>query len=134
MRARTVLSAVVLLLAAAAGAKAADVRHFSFAYDQPHTTAYGIAADTFGKKLEELSKGAMVIDQLPGSRKSPFFASAGLTRVSRRSGIQKSGAKPGAIPINSFGSTPTTVTGKSPRTIFCPTIAWSPPRWLCQKR
>jgi tripartite ATP-independent transporter DctP family solute receptor len=68
MRARTVLSAFVVLLAAAAAAKAADVRHFSFAYDQPHTTAYGIAADTFGKKLEELSKGTLVIDQFPGAQ------------------------------------------------------------------
>src|SRR5437588_3426685 len=64
-------SRVACLLAAALGAPgawAADARHFSFAYDQPHTTAYGIAADTFGKKLEELSKGTLVIDQFPGAQ------------------------------------------------------------------
>src|SRR3984893_18069325 len=63
---------VMLSFAAAASmasvASAADVRHFSFAYDQPHTTAYGIAGDTFAKKLEELSKGTMVIDQFPGAQ------------------------------------------------------------------
>ena len=50
MRCKTMLFAVALFgVAAAAGTTtmAADVRHFSFAYDQPHTTAYGIAADTF---------------------------------------------------------------------------------------
>ncbi|MBV9553715.1 MAG: TRAP transporter substrate-binding protein [Alphaproteobacteria bacterium] len=52
----------------AAAAAAADVRHFSFAYDQPHTTAYGIAGDTFADKLNELSHGTMVIDQFPGAQ------------------------------------------------------------------
>ena len=49
-------------------ASAADARHFSLGYDQPRTTGYGIAADIFGKKLEELSKGAMLIDQFPGAQ------------------------------------------------------------------
>jgi len=49
-------------------APAAEVRHFSFAYDQPHSTGYGIAADTFSDKLGELSKGSMVIDQFPGAQ------------------------------------------------------------------
>jgi tripartite ATP-independent transporter DctP family solute receptor len=49
-------------------ASAADAHHYSLGYDQPHTTGYGIAADIFGKKLEELSKGAMVIDQFPGAQ------------------------------------------------------------------
>ena len=49
-------------------ARAADVRHFSFGYDQPRTTGYGIAADIFGQKLEALSKGTMVIDQFPGAQ------------------------------------------------------------------
>ena len=52
----------------AASASAADTRHYSFAYDQPHGTGYGIAADTFGDKLSELSHGAMVIDQFPGAQ------------------------------------------------------------------
>ena len=43
-------------------------RHFSFGYDQPHTTAYGFAADTFAAKLKELSNGAMIIDQFPGAQ------------------------------------------------------------------
>ena len=30
-------------------------RQFSFAYDQPPTTAYGIAANIFDAKLKELS-------------------------------------------------------------------------------
>jgi TRAP-type transport system periplasmic protein len=51
----------------AGGADAAE-RHFSFGYDQPHTTAYGFAADTFANKLKELSNGAMIIDQFPGGQ------------------------------------------------------------------
>jgi len=50
------------------GAQAADVRHFSFAYDQPKTTAYGIAGDTFADKLAELSHGTLVVDQFPGAQ------------------------------------------------------------------
>ena len=56
------------LAAALAGPGAAEERHFSFAYDQPHTTAYGIAADLFADKLKTLSKGTMVIDQFPGAQ------------------------------------------------------------------
>ena len=68
MRARTVLMALFPLVAAAMAAKADEPRHFSFAYDQPHTTAYGIAGDTFAAKLAEISKGALVIDQFPGAQ------------------------------------------------------------------
>jgi TRAP-type transport system periplasmic protein len=68
MRARSVLAALVLLLAIATAAQAAETRRFSFAYDQPHTTAYGIAGDTFAKKLEELSRGTMLVDQFPGAQ------------------------------------------------------------------
>jgi TRAP-type transport system periplasmic protein len=68
MRARSVLAAFVLLLAIATAAQAAETRRFSFAYDQPHTTAYGIAGDTFAKKLEELSRGTMLVDQFPGAQ------------------------------------------------------------------
>jgi TRAP-type transport system periplasmic protein len=49
-------------------ALAADVHHYSFAYDQPHTTGYGIAADLFNAKLSEVSHGAMLIDQFPGAQ------------------------------------------------------------------
>ena len=70
MRSNTILMATVLFFAMAAsiGAQAAEPRHFSFAYDQPHTTAYGIAADTFANKLQELSNGTMIIDQFPGAQ------------------------------------------------------------------
>jgi TRAP-type C4-dicarboxylate transport system substrate-binding protein len=70
MRGNTILMTIVLFFAAAASivAQAAEPRHFSFAYDQPHTTAYGIAADTFANKLQELSNGALIIDQLPGAQ------------------------------------------------------------------
>jgi TRAP-type transport system periplasmic protein len=67
MRAR-LLMALVPLLTAAMAAQAADVRHFTFGYDQPHTTAYGYAADVFAAKLKELSNGQMIIDQFPGAQ------------------------------------------------------------------
>src|SRR5437763_15221720 len=55
---------------AALGLAPADAaeRHFSFAYDQPHTTAYGYAADVFGAKLKEASGGTLIIDQFPGAQ------------------------------------------------------------------
>ena len=49
-------------------ARADDARHFSFAYDQPHSTGYGIAADLFNNKLMEMSRGSMAIDQFPGAQ------------------------------------------------------------------
>ncbi len=49
-------------------AEAADARHFSFGYDQPHTTGYGIAGDIFMNKVAELSKGTLAIDQFPGAQ------------------------------------------------------------------
>src|SRR5437868_2147417 len=51
----------------ASGATAQN-RTFSFAYDQPNTTAYGIAANIFDAKLKELSKGTMSINQFPGAQ------------------------------------------------------------------
>jgi tripartite ATP-independent transporter DctP family solute receptor len=47
---------------------AADARHYSLGYDQPHTTGYGVGADLFAAKLSELSKGTMEIDQFPGAQ------------------------------------------------------------------
>ena len=55
-------------LTGARSAGAADAKHYSFGYDQPNTTAYGLGADLFGAKLAELSKGTMVIDQFPGAQ------------------------------------------------------------------
>src|SRR5678816_1778163 len=66
---RTALS--VSLLAAgvlAAGQATAQNRTFSFAYDQPPTTAYVIAANIFDAKLKELSGGKMSINQFPGGQ------------------------------------------------------------------
>jgi TRAP-type transport system periplasmic protein len=60
--------ALVAMLVSAVGARADDVRRFSFAYDQPKTTAYGIAGDTFAAKLNELSHGTMMVDQFPGAQ------------------------------------------------------------------
>src|SRR5260370_913075 len=71
MRCKTIVTAIPLCLVAVLActpAGAAEVRHFSFAYDQPHTTAYGIAADTFANKLAEVSNGTMIIDQFPGAQ------------------------------------------------------------------
>jgi tripartite ATP-independent transporter DctP family solute receptor len=67
---QSIVTGILSLFAAASvtAASAADARHFSFAYDQPHTTAYGIAGDTFATKLAELSHGTMLIDQFPGAQ------------------------------------------------------------------
>ena len=65
---RSAALAAALLGFAAGGASAADAKHYSFGYDQPHTTAYGIAADLFDAKLKELSHGTMTIDQFPGGQ------------------------------------------------------------------
>jgi tripartite ATP-independent transporter DctP family solute receptor len=58
------LGAAALMLPAAASAQ----RQFSFAYDQPNTTAYGIAANIFDQKLKELSGGKLSINQFPGAQ------------------------------------------------------------------
>ena len=70
---RTVLSTLrmlafgVLSLAASLAFGQAP-RQFSFAYDQPPTTAYGIAGTIFDAKLKELSGGKMSINQFPGGQ------------------------------------------------------------------
>jgi tripartite ATP-independent transporter DctP family solute receptor len=63
-----VLCAFGAVAVVATGARAADVKHYSLGYDQPHTTAYGVGADIFAGKLSELSNGTMVIDQFPGAQ------------------------------------------------------------------
>ncbi|MFZ2006261.1 MAG: TRAP transporter substrate-binding protein DctP [Stellaceae bacterium] len=71
MNRHSVIVGILSFFAAASiadGAWADDVRHFSFAYDQPHTTAYGVAGDTFAAKLAELTHNTMVIDQFPGAQ------------------------------------------------------------------
>jgi tripartite ATP-independent transporter DctP family solute receptor len=61
-------SLAMLLAATAFSAAQAETRHFTFGYDQPHTTGYGIVGDMFNAKLSELSHGTMVIDQFPGAQ------------------------------------------------------------------
>src|SRR5690349_10933991 len=67
---RAFAATVVLMLAvfAPAAAQAQATRQFSFAYDQPTTTAYGIAANIFDAKLKELSGGKLSINQFPGGQ------------------------------------------------------------------
>jgi len=48
-------------------ARAADPRTFTFGYDQPRDTAYGFFADTFSKKLAEISKGTLAVRQFPSA-------------------------------------------------------------------
>jgi tripartite ATP-independent transporter DctP family solute receptor len=66
---RRMLAALALGAAAlAVPTDASAQRQFSFAYDQPRTTAYGIAADIFDAKLKELSGGKLSINQFPGAQ------------------------------------------------------------------
>ena len=66
---RSVLAALALGAAALTlPTDASAQKKYTFGYDQPHTTAYGIAADMFNAKLMELSKGTMGIDQFPGAQ------------------------------------------------------------------
>jgi TRAP-type transport system periplasmic protein len=48
--------------------EAAAQRKFSFAYDQPTTTAYGLAANIFDEKLKQMSGGKLSINQFPGAQ------------------------------------------------------------------
>jgi tripartite ATP-independent transporter DctP family solute receptor len=50
------------------GPALAQTKQLSFAYDQPKTSAYAFGADTFGKRLSELSKGTMAVNQYPGAQ------------------------------------------------------------------
>ena len=63
---RVVAFGLLSLATTLSGAQAA--RQFSFAYDQPPTTAYGIAGNIFDAKLKELSGGKMSINQFPGAQ------------------------------------------------------------------
>jgi tripartite ATP-independent transporter DctP family solute receptor len=63
------LSGVALCAGLAlAGSALAQKKEFTFAYDQPHASAYGFGADVFAKKLEDLSKGAFKVNQYPGGQ------------------------------------------------------------------
>jgi tripartite ATP-independent transporter DctP family solute receptor len=65
---RSVLVALTVGAALALPTAASAQKKYTFGYDQPHTTAYGIAGDMFNAKLMELSKGTMGIDQFPGAQ------------------------------------------------------------------
>ena len=67
-RSTAIAAAASVAFAGVLSVAEAQTRHFSFAYDQPRTTGYGIAADIFQKKLEELSKGKLTVDQYPGAQ------------------------------------------------------------------
>ena len=62
----TVIALATMVLAMSSNAYAQ--KKYTFGYDQPHSTAYGIAGDIFNAKLMELSKGTMGIDQFPGAQ------------------------------------------------------------------
>jgi hypothetical protein len=73
-------------------AASAQKREFSFAYDQPRTSAYGFGADFFGKKLQELSKGNFSTNQYPGAaaRHRSADAAEGADRRHRlRAGVDR---------------------------------------------
>ncbi len=70
---RKVLARLSIILCAVAWgfgatARAAEPRHFSFGYDQPHSTGFGVAGDIFAQRLADLSHGGFVIDQFPGAQ------------------------------------------------------------------
>src|SRR6202049_1204730 len=70
IRVCSLLRGILLGAAAAAisfGANAQE-KHYRFAYDQPMTTGYGVAGDTFANKMKELSKGQFLVDQYPGAQ------------------------------------------------------------------
>src|ERR1700757_723387 len=46
---------------------AQETRTFTFAYDQPRDTAYSFLADSFEKKLGEVSGGKLKIRQFPSA-------------------------------------------------------------------
>ena len=50
------------------GSASAQTKHYRLAYDQPVSTGYGVGGKIFADKLNELSKGTMLIDQYPGAQ------------------------------------------------------------------
>ncbi len=65
---RRAASLALLALACLGTGASAQNRTFSFAYDQPPTTAYGIAGNIFDAKLKALSGGSLAINQFPGGQ------------------------------------------------------------------
>jgi tripartite ATP-independent transporter DctP family solute receptor len=60
--------AVCATLAAFSSAATAQNRTFSFAYDQPKSSGYGVGATMFNNKLKELSKGTLSINEYPSAQ------------------------------------------------------------------
>jgi tripartite ATP-independent transporter DctP family solute receptor len=67
-RVTAAVAMAMALMVLGAPAKAQEVKHYRFAYDQPKTTGYGILGDIFADKLKTLSKGTILIDQYPGAQ------------------------------------------------------------------
>jgi tripartite ATP-independent transporter DctP family solute receptor len=59
---------VSVFLAMSSTMASAQSRQFSFAFDQPKNSGYGIGAEIFNKKLMELSQGTLSINQYPGAQ------------------------------------------------------------------
>jgi tripartite ATP-independent transporter DctP family solute receptor len=59
---------VGIAFAMSSAAALAQNRQFSFAYDQPKNSGYGVGAEMFNNKLMELSKGTLSINQYPGAQ------------------------------------------------------------------
>src|SRR6187402_670805 len=55
-------------LSIASTAALAQNRSFSFAYDQPKSSGYGLGATIFNNKLKELSKGTLSINEYPSAQ------------------------------------------------------------------
>jgi TRAP-type transport system periplasmic protein len=66
--ANIIRSIAVCIGLATASYALAQGKQYSFAYDQPKTSAYAFGADVFNKRLSELSKGAMSVNQYPGAQ------------------------------------------------------------------
>jgi tripartite ATP-independent transporter DctP family solute receptor len=65
---RFLLALVLGAAITASTAALAQNRQFSFAFDQPKNSGYGVGADLFDKKLKELSKGTLSINQYPSAQ------------------------------------------------------------------
>ena len=65
---RRATALALVALASLSSSAIAQTRAFSFAYDQPPTTAYGIAGNIFDAKLKALSGGTLSINQFPGGQ------------------------------------------------------------------
>ena len=68
MRVMQVLALAAGLATLCVAGPALAQQHFSFGYDQPRATGFGVAADIFSAALAKNSGGAMVIDQFPGAQ------------------------------------------------------------------